>query len=179
MTPMTTRDGTPSVARPRWYLVQLRPNQRAIAERNLTNQGCRLFCPLEVRPVQRRGPSETALRLLFPGYLFASFDVARVRWTAVNSTRGVARLVSFRPHEPAEVPLSLVASLMQRCDEVGRLRPPAILNPGDQVKIVAGPFSDFVATVETLAPDRRVWVMLELMDRITRVAVAAADLRMV
>ncbi|OYW53367.1 MAG: hypothetical protein B7Y80_20315 [Hyphomicrobium sp. 32-62-53] len=97
----------------------------------------------------------------------------------MNSTRGVARLVSFRPHEPAEVPLSLVASLMQRCDALGRLRPPAILNPGDQVKIVAGPFSDFVATVETLAPERRVWVMLELMDRMTRVAVAAADLRMV
>ena len=98
--------------------------------------------------------------------------MVRVRWTAVNSTYGVARLVSFRPHEPAEVPLSLVASLMQRCDAFGRVRPPAILRPRDQVKIVAGPFSDFVATVETLAPERRVWVMLELMDRMTRVAVA-------
>ncbi len=175
---MMIRDATPSVAQQRWYLVQLRPNQRTIAERNLNRQGCRLFCPLEQRTVQRRGHFETAQRLLFPGYLFASFDVARVRWTAVNSTYGVARLVSFRPHEPAEVPLSLVASLMQRCDAFGRLRPPAILNPGDQVKIVAGPFSDFVATVETLAPERRVWVMLELMDRMTRVAVAVADLRM-
>jgi len=175
---MTIQHPSPSEAQRRWYLVQVRPNQRTIAERNLTRQGCRLFCPLEQRPVQRRGHFETALRLLFPGYLFASFDVARVRWTAVNSTYGVARLVSFRPHEPAEVPLSLVASLMQRCDEHGRLRPPAILKPGDQVKIVAGPFSDFVATVETLAPERRVWVMLELMDRMTRVAVAASDLRM-
>lgn len=64
-------------------------------------------------------------------------------------------------------------------DAFGRLRPPAILKPGDQVKIVVGPFSDFVSTVETLAPDRRVWVMLELMDRVTHVAVAASDLRLV
>jgi len=35
-----------------------------------------------------------------------------------------------------------------------------------------------VATVETLAPERRVWVMLELVDRMTRVAVTASDLRM-
>ena len=72
-----------------------------------------------------------------------------------------------------------MASLMQRCDAFGRPRPPAILKPGDQLKIVAGPYSDFVATVETLAPVGRVWVLLELVDRMTRVAVAAADLRMV
>ena len=52
------------------------------------------------------------------------------------------------------------------------------LKPGDQVRLTSGPFADFVGTIESIAPERRVWVLIEIMGGQTRVAVAADHLRM-
>ena len=51
--------------------------------------------------------------------------------------------------------------------------------PGDAVEISGGPFAEFVATVENVDPDQRVWVLLELMGRTMRVAVHPDALRQV
>ena len=42
-----------------------------------------------------------------------------------------------------------------------------------------GPFAEFIATIESIAPDRRVWVLMEIMGGQTRVAVDAHQLRAV
>ena len=55
----------------------------------------------------------------------------------------------------------------------------ALLQPGDQVALTKGPFANFVAEVEMIAPDRRVWVLMEIMGAQTRVAVGADQLRAV
>ena len=81
--------------------------------------------------------------------------------------------------EPTAIPLDLVSQLMQRCDGKGRLLPPNLLNHGDQVTLTNGPFADFVAEVEKIAPDRRVWVLIEIMGGQTRVAIGAEQLRAV
>ncbi|MDA0962703.1 MAG: hypothetical protein O2898_07275 [Proteobacteria bacterium] len=81
--------------------------------------------------------------------------------------------------EPTAVPLDLVSQLMLRCDAKGKLLPPKLLKPGDQVMLTKGPFANFVAEVETIAPDQRVWVLMEIMGGQTRVAVGADQLRTV
>ncbi len=45
--------------------------------------------------------------------------------------------------------------------------------------LTKGPFTDFVARIESIAPDRRVYVLMELMGAPTRVAVSAEHLRAV
>jgi len=40
-----------------------------------------------------------------------------------------------------------------------------------------GPFADFVAEVEKIDPDRRVWVLLDIMGGKTRIAVDAGQVR--
>lgn len=57
------------------------------------------------------------------------------------------------------MPLDLVSQLMLRCDAKGKLLPPKLLKPGDQVTLTKGPFANFVAEVEKIAPDRRVCVL--------------------
>ena len=66
---------------------------------------------------------------------------------------------------------------MLRCDAQGKLIPPKLLNPGDQVAMTQGPFADFVAEVEKIEPDQRVWVLLDIMGGKTRVAVDAGQVR--
>ena len=61
--------------------------------------------------------------------------------------------------------------------QLRKLLPPKILKPGDQVALTTGPFANFVVEVEQIAPDRRVWVLMEFMGGQTRVAVGAEHLR--
>ena len=161
-----------------WFLAQLRPNCLSIAERNLKRQGFGTFLPTQEGTIRRRERFVPALLPLFPGYIFVSFDTGAGQWRAINSTYGVTKLVSFGAG-PAPVPLDLISQLMLRCDASGKLLPPRLLNPGDQVRITSGPFAEFVAEVEAIAPDRRVFVLMELMGGQTRVAVKAGQLRIV
>lgn len=161
---------------PSWFLAQLKPNCAAIAERNLNRQGFQTFQPQEETTQLRNGKFVTAQRPLFPGYIFVAFDVARGLWRSINATHGVTRLVSFG-REPAVVPSEIVAQLQLRCDARGKLLPPPRLQPGDPVMLTKGPFAQFVAEVETIAADQRVWVLMNIMGGQTRVAINADQLR--
>jgi transcriptional antiterminator RfaH len=170
---MTLHDGSAS-----WFLAQLKPNCAKIADKNLKRQGFQTFLPMEKETRQRNGKFVTAMRPLFPGYIFVAFDVAGGFWRTVNSTYGITRLVSFGK-EPTAVPPDLVSQLMLRCDAMGKLLPPKPLKPGDHVTLTKGPFASLVAEVEKIAPDQRVWVLMEIMGGQTRVAVGADQLQFI
>jgi len=159
-----------------WFLVQTKPNSHRIAERNLSRQGFRTFLPLQEETKRARGKFITQMRPLFPGYLFVAFDVQTGGWRTVNSTYGITRLVSLG-NAPTPVPLDLINQLILRCDEEGKLMPPKMFAPGDEVAVTKGPFADFIATIESVTPDRRVWVLMEIMGRETRVAMDAHNLK--
>lgn len=161
-----------------WFLAQFKPNSHSIAERNLVRQGFRIFLPLQEETRRARGKFTIRMRPLFPGYLFVALDMRQGSWRAVNSTYGITRLVSLGK-EPTVVPLDLVSQLMLRCDSEGKLLPPKLLKAGDQVILTNGPFADFVVTIEDIAPDRRVYVLMELMGRKTRVAINSEHVRKV
>ncbi|MEE9455429.1 MAG: transcription termination/antitermination NusG family protein [Paracoccaceae bacterium] len=153
-----------------WFLAQFKPNSHKIAERNLRRQNFQTFLPMHGETKRKSGQFTTTLRPLFTGYLFVGFDISKGGWRTINSTHGITKLVSFGS-EPQPVPLDLISRLMLRCDESGRFLPARTLKTGDAVRISGGPFAEFAATVEEIAPDQRVWVLLDLMERTTRVAV--------
>lgn len=159
-----------------WFLAQCKPNSHRIAESNLMRQGFRTFLPLQEETRRVRSKFVTQLRPLFPGYLFVALDKQRGDLRSVNSTYGVTRLVSFGGM-PAPVPADLVSQLMLRCDLVGKLLPSTRLKPGDQVLLTKGPFTDFLAKIESVDPERRVWVLLDVMGRQTRMAVSEAQVQ--
>ena len=159
----------------RWFLAQLKPNAHAIAQRNLLRQGFVTFHPLMDETQRKNGRFVTVQRPVFPGYIFVEFDTASGGWRAVNSTYGVTKLVSFGA-DPAEVEPGIMAALMHRFSADGAA-PEISFKKGDILRAGEGPFVDFVVEVESLAPDQRVWVLLDLMGRRTRVAIPAKDLR--
>ncbi len=159
-----------------WYLAQLKPNCARIADRNLKRQGFKTFLPMEDMTLKRKGRFATERRPVFPGYIFVSLDISQGSWSTINSTHGVTRLVSFGK-EPASIPPELMAQLQLRCDAEGKLLPPNLLQPGDQVKLTKGPFANFGAKIEKIAPDQRVWVLMDIMGGQTRVTVSADQLR--
>lgn len=160
----------------RWFLAQLKPNSLSIATKNLNRQGFRSFAP-QTTEMRRFGHQfRTQQRPLFPGYVFVSLDTTQGHWRAVNSTYGVTKLVAFGG-KPKPVPRGLVEQLALRCDAQGQLLPSEALTPGDRVLVTHGPFVDVVADVETIEPDRRVWILLDLMGQQTRVQVDRETLK--
>ena len=91
-------------------------------------------------------------------------------WRQINCTTGVSKLVSFGD-QPSPIPLDLISGLMERCNSVGKLLPPNQLNKGDAVQLLTGPFANYIAKVETIDAEQRVWVLMELMGRVTRISV--------
>lgn len=161
----------------KWYLAQVKPNQFKVAQENLTRQDFDVFCPVVEKSQRNRAKFQPQLCLLFPGYLFVSFDPGKPQWRAINSTYGVSKLVSLNSLEPSSVPEELIAELMLRCDSDGRLMPPSTFKLGDEVTVVGGPFADLVTKIERVDPDQRLWVLLDIMGRIARVTISANDLQ--
>jgi transcriptional antiterminator RfaH len=163
--------------RPPWFLAQLRPNALRLALDHLDRQGFSVFCPRQMETRRRAGRFIEVEAPLFPGYVFITFDPDTAPWRAINSTRGISRLVTFGAASPSPVPDALIQALMARCDETGALVPQAQFAAGEQVKLVGGPFADFAAKVETMAAQSRVWVLLDIMGRQTRLAVPTSQLQ--
>ena len=159
-----------------WYLVQVKPNGYRLAERNLLRQGFTCFQPL-ARATERRGAQfRLVSRPLFPGYLFVAFDPARAPWRKINSTAGVARLLSLGS-VPREVPRGLVAELRARLDAGGHVVLSDNLSVGDRVEIQSGPFAGFLGQVARLAPEARAHLLVDLMGRRAQVTARVTELR--
>jgi len=158
-----------------WYLIQFKPNSHRLAERNLRRQGFGTFLPMQ--KITRRNASRfvSDLKPLFPGYMFVNVTTELAPWRAINSTLGVSRLVSYQS-KPKPLPLQLISDLMQRCDASGTLLPPKSLSEGDSVEMPTGPFASFIATVDIIDPEQRIWVLIDFMGQKTRMQVAADQL---
>ena len=167
-----------------WYLIQFKPNSHRLAERNLHRQGFQTFLPMQKITRRKASRFVSDLKPLFPGYMFVSVNSELAPWRAINSTIGVSRLVSFEG-KPKPLPLQLISGLMLRCDASGTLLPPKSLNEGDSVEMLTGPFANFVATVDTFVatvdtidPEQRIWVLIDFMGQKTRMQVTADQLQL-
>lgn len=159
-----------------WYLIQIKPNSHNIAERNLKRQGCAVFLPWS-EETRRLGTRFVTKHLpLFPGYLFLGLNASAPPWRSLNATQGVSRCVSldgtYRP-----LPNGLIADLQKRCDQDGIYHPQDTLSEGDIVAIETGPFAGVIAEIENMAPEKRAWVLIDLLGQKSRVAVDQGCLR--
>lgn len=155
-----------------WYLIQFKPNSHRIAECNLNRQGFETFLPKQKITRRKASSFVSDLKPLFPGYMFVSVNSDLAPWRSLNSTIGASKLVSFEG-KPKPLPLQLISGLMLRCDASGVLLPPKSLSKGDTVEMLKGPFANFIATVDTIDPEQRIWVLMDFMGQKTRIQVTA------
>ena len=160
-----------------WYFIQFKRNSHRIAELNLNQQGFETFLPLQDFTCKRGSKFLTSVKPLFPGYMFVSTKSDGASWRKINSTLGVSRLIC-QDGVPASVPTEVVSGLISRCDSFGRLLPSTVLQRGDSVEIQSGALANFIATVETIDSNRRIWVLMDIMGQTTRVQVASEQVKL-
>jgi len=160
-----------------WFVAQLKPNGLETARRHLARQGLTTLAP-QRRATRRRGARLVEVpEPVFPGYLLVQFDPDAARWRAINSTRGVTRLLVDDPRAPRPLPRAFCAELLARCAGDTVLAPQP-LKPGDPVRVVSGPFADALSQVESLTPDGRVRLLLRVLGGATPVEIAAEALEL-
>ena len=151
-----------------WFILQFKSNSHHQATKNLNRQGFETFLPLHDITSRKLSRFINTSKPLFPGYMFIRFDRTESDWHKINNTYGVSRLITFNS---ILKPIStrFVDNLMKRYDLSGKLLPTQKLKKGDQIKISKGPFANFIATVETYETDQRIWILMDLMGRKSKI----------
>lgn len=153
-----------------WYLIQTKPNAHFMAYENLKRQGFDVFLPLIIKTTKKNGRFLDTKAPLFPMYLFMSTSIDPVPWKSVNGTRGVAKAVTFdgifRP-----INTRIIEGLQQRCNENGVVQHLGDIGLGDLVKIERGPFAEFICTVDQIKNDKRVLVLIDILQQQTKAEV--------
>lgn len=121
---------------------------------------------IEVKDGQRR----TVERRVFPGYILVQMVLSEDSWYVVRNTPGVTGFVGMgntpTPLQPQEV-----LQIMRRMEaEAPKIK--VSFKTGQKVRIVDGPFNDFIGTVGEIDAERaKVRVMVSFFGRETPVEV--------
>ena len=160
-----------------WFILQFKSNSHHLAAKNLNRQGFETFLPLHDTTSRRLSRFINTSKPLFPGYMFIKFDRAESEWHKINSTYGVSHLITFNSILKS-IPKTFVENLMRRYDLSGNLLPVEKLQKNDQVMILKGPFANFIATVEKYEDDQRIWVLMDLMGRKSKIQATTDKLQL-
>jgi transcriptional antiterminator RfaH len=153
----------------RWFLVHTQPKSERKAEMHLGAQGFRTHLPAIHKTIRHARQLRTVRAPLFPRYLFLILDPQRDPWLSVKSTVGVSSLITC-DDRPIAVPQGIVETLIENTDEANLTLFNRGLVAGQSVRILRGPFADFVGTLERLDDAGRVRVLLDMMGTAVPVA---------
>jgi len=153
----------------RWFLVHTQPNSERRAGLHLWAQGFRTHFPTIQKTVRHARQFRVVRAPLFPRYGFIILDPDRDRWLAVQSTVGVSSLFTCE-NRPIPVPEGITEALIRHTDAANLTLFNSNLYVGQSVRILSGPFADFVGTLERLDDAGRIRVLLDMMGTAVRVA---------
>ena len=148
-----------------WYCLQAKYKHEHIAAAHLREvKAVAVFCPRVRFERQTRTRVTWVTEALFPGYLFARFELARMH-RLVTYTPGVQGIVRFANSFPT-IEEVIVDQLREHVGEkeirIIRYEP----SQGDNVKIGEGAFAGLEAVVTQILPARaRVRVLMEFLGR--------------
>jgi len=153
-----------------WYAVHTQPHQEKLSELSLQRLGIETFLPrLKQRKTVRR-VLRTVVTPLFPGYLFARFNMD-TDYRTVNYARGVRKIVAFGS-ETTVVDDSIIESIKARLEEDGAAVLRNSFVPGQTVRIQGGPFQGFEAVFEREMSDhQRAIILLQVLSGQARLIV--------
>jgi len=128
----------------------------------------RVIVPTEEEVEIRDGQRRTSRRRVFPGYILVHMIMDDESWYVVRNTPGVTGFVGSGA-KPLPLSQEEVDKILQRM-ETEQPRIKVSFRVGETVRIVEGPFADFMAVVDELYPERgKVRVLVSFFGRETPV----------
>jgi transcriptional antiterminator NusG len=160
-----------------WYVVhtyagyenKVKTNlEKRVESMEMQDKIFRVLVPMEKELEVKNGKRKTTLKKVFPGYVLVEMIMTDDSWYVVRNTPGVTGFVG-----PGSRPIPLSKSeISQILKQMGMEDPkPKIdFTVGESVRVIEGPFADFIGSVEEVLPDRRkVKVLVSMFGRETPV----------
>ena len=169
----------------RWYAIHTHSGQESHVKKNLlvmAEQGglsdlmANILVPMEEVAEIKSGQKKVSKRKFFPGYVLVQLPEHPERnaelWHLIKNTPGVTGFIGSRtvpvPLEDAEVN----GILEEIRGERERPKPKVKFEHGERVKIIDGPFSNFMGSIDEMNLERgKLKVMVEIFERLTSVEV--------
>ena len=162
-----------------WYVVHTYSGFENRAKQNLEervkNLGKEKFFSSILVPTETvvelvKGKRKTSQRKIFPGYLLVQMELNEETWHIVKDT---PKITGFAGDSTKPTPLSekeVEEILSQMKDGVSKAKPKVSFNTGDSVRVIDGPFVNFIGTIEEVKPEKRkLKVLVSIFGRSTPV----------
>ncbi|NDJ62595.1 MAG: transcription termination/antitermination protein NusG [Chloroflexi bacterium] len=160
-----------------WYVVHCYSGYenkvRHAIEQRIETMGMRdkifdVIVPTEEEIEVKDGKRRTIERRIFPGYILVEMRLDEDSWYVVRNTPGVTGFVGMG-NDPTPLRQDEVKQIMTRMSEdAPKIK--VTFKLGQKVRIVDGPFNDFIGTVSAIDPDKaKVRVMVNFFGRDTPV----------
>jgi transcriptional antiterminator NusG len=160
-----------------WYVVhcysgyenKVRHNlEQRIETMGMKNKIYDVVVPTEEEIEIKDGRRRTVERRVFPGYILVQMIMDEDSWYVVRNTPGVTGFVGMG-NEPTPLRPEEVSQIVKRMEaEAPRIK--VAYKPGQKVRIIDGPFNDFIGTVSDINMERaKVRVMVSFFGRETPV----------
>jgi transcriptional antiterminator NusG len=162
---------------PQWYVVHCYSGQenkvRHNLEQRIASMGMKgkifdVIVPTEEEIEVKDGKRRTVERRVFPGYILVQMVMSEDSWYVVRNTPGVTGFVGMG-NTPTPLRPEEVGQIIKRMEaEAPKVK--VTYKPGQKVRIIDGPFNDFIGLVAEIDMDRtKVRVMVSFFGRETPV----------
>jgi len=161
----------------KWYVIHTYSGYEDRVKKNLEqrkkysdagNDIFEIVVPKEEEIEVRSGQKKTVTRKILPGYILVRMKMNDQAWSLVRNTAGVTGFVSS-----GTTPVPLKEEEVNRILKQMEAETPKVkvgLRKGQGVRVIDGPFTDFVGSVEEVNNDKgKVKVLLSLFGRETPV----------
>lgn len=167
-----------------WYVVQahsgfeksaLRSLKERIALNGLEDKFGQILVPTEEVVEIRNGVKRKSERKFYPGYVLVEMILDDETWYMVTKAPRIIGFVGGRlaGGRPEARPLSApeVDEILSRVfDSHEKPKPKTLFEPGEEVRVIDGPFADFNGAVERVDYDRsKIHVSVSIFGRVTPV----------
>lgn len=141
----------------RWYVIHTYSGhekkvaealKQRIASMRLTDKIFDILIPTQEKIEVRKGKKEKHSEKIFPGYILVKMIVDDYSWLAVRTTPGVTGFVGTA-NKPTPIPDEEVKAI-QRFMTMEAPKYKAVFSVGEAVRIIDGPFAEFLGTVDTI-----------------------------
>ncbi len=162
-----------------WYVVHTYSGFENRAKQNLEerikNLGKKdlfseVLVPTETVVELVKGKKKTSQRKIFPGYLLVKMELNEETWHIVRNT---PKITGFAGDGTKPIPISeaeVQEILSQMKEGVSKAKPKVSFNIGDSVRVIDGPFVNFIGTIEEIKPEKRkLKVLVSIFGRATPV----------
>jgi len=160
----------------RWYIVHTYSGyedrvQRALEQRikfmDAEDKIFKIEIPKEEEIEIRGGQRRTVSKKVFPGYVLVQMQMDDDSWNVVRNTPGITGFVGSG-NKPTPLSEDEVHAILKRAEGSPQVK--VGFRKGESVRVVDGPFNDFVGVVDEINVAKgKVKVMLTLFGRETSV----------